>query len=429
MKQLTVANTKALTAIETLPLARQAVLPNDAKAYAVDLPMGKAIGWWPAAHSLQDANYDFTNDPGYFVGAYARQDTANLFIAYAIKHLGLDQSAIRGLELGAYTAQSAVLMSSVLAPTSLWLVSPAEEAYYGTIKQGILAWGGNSTWIIPELLNNVALLPNYADLIQYHAPIVSADPFLEASKGSNQWAHKYLQLEERKQLRGLKSVVKGLKANGYLFYINRSTNNLLGSDFVAKNMEAEGLCSVRLPLDASWEVEECQCSESGCYSYQFAADSLTEASFSLMIFYKEGQDEVNKAMKQEPLTGFVQDYKVADWFAAPDSLMFEKVGKVLYSFPKVLLNDYMILSEVFERRYLGYAIADWKDEEWVPRQEVAWNVELSSNLACIELELKEALAFIKGEEIGSLPKVENTGFYLVKYKGIGLGWLEIEASA
>ncbi|MEJ5053231.1 hypothetical protein [Sphingobacterium sp. MYb382] len=428
MKRLAAEEMATYVSMDSVPLVRQAVLLNADKPQDLSLPLGAKVPWWPKAYYLKNLDYEFDKDPNYHRGSYSRQDAADLFVAYALNQLGLGQLPLRGLELGGINARSSILMSSLLAPNSLWLVNASDEAHYSNVRKCIAQWGLNNTWVMQQATASFKYIPHSFDLIYYHALVHLSSLHLKASIGPDKWTEDYARLQDNKLQEGLESALITLKADGYLFYVGKSIFDKQQSDFIDKQIMDGGLKTVRLPFDASWEVQEYKSAFSGCYSYLLPKDSANQPCLWLTIFHKEedrNSENTDYTVNDDVEVNEGQNI-FKSWVHEPNEFIFREVQSQLYMFPRYLLAEYRKLNDIFDVHKLGICIANWNGNDWVPTQELAWNSCLAKKIPYIALSYDQALSYLKGETIDSSLFDVSEGWYVLRYKELNLGWIAIE---
>lgn len=426
MKRLEAQEIAASASIDTIPFSEQALLLNVDKSQELDLPLGEQVPYLPNAYYI-NAPYDFDTDTNSYLGAYSRQDISSLFTAYAIQQLGLNALDLHALELGAYNGRLSIIGSSMLTSGSLWLIN-GSAAVNTDLKRTVQQWGATNTWFIQEAVSSFKYIPNYFDLIVYNQPFSSSIFDLSGSNEINEWNSDLTHLKIKKATNELKSALVALKKEGYLFYRGVYDDTADKHDFLDGFITDNEVESMRLPVDASWQVKEYQSPVSKLYSYLFPINPTTGKGFSLTIFK-------NKTSKDRGDTSFIEQQSEEeitelpipkDWIDKADDFCFHSYRNGLYLFPKVLLSDYKLLEHIFDVHHLGVCIATKDGENWIPTVELAWSQVLAKNIPYIALSTAEALAYIKGEALDFSLFDLSAGWYVLRYKELSMGWVEIE---
>ncbi|MES2681183.1 MAG: hypothetical protein V4635_14915 [Bacteroidota bacterium] len=71
----------------------------------------------------------------------------------------------------------------------------------------------------------------------------------------------------------------------------------------------------------------------------------------------------------------------------------------------------------------GRVIGEIKGSDMIPNQELAWSTAIGRNLRILDLDLENALKFLRKENFSAEGAAK--GLTLVTYAGFGLGWAKI----
>lgn len=100
-----------------------------------------------------------------------------------------------------------------------------------------------------------------------------------------------------------------------------------------------------------------------------------------------------------------------------------KIGSISFVMP---LNTYQTARSLLNLKitYAGFRAGAVKGTDYVPSGDMAYQIGLKKeNINLLELELPEAISYLKRESIKPRPELKK-GIYLATFKGNGLGWLK-----
>ena len=88
-----------------------------------------------------------------------------------------------------------------------------------------------------------------------------------------------------------------------------------------------------------------------------------------------------------------------------------------------LESDYLLLDKTMKTKWFGTAIGTFKGKDFVPDHALALSLEVSPELPALEVTLDQALRFLKKETF-DLAAGYPTGWVLIRYQGLHLGWIK-----
>ena len=117
--------------------------------------------------------------------------------------------------------------------------------------------------------------------------------------------------------------------------------------------------------------------------------------------------------------------KVKNWVAPTvlEKCTFFEIQGTVRAFPTPYFSVLEDLKKMLFIAKAGIAVGLFKGQDFIPDQELAWSLIMHPEIPTIEVNLEQALAYLKREEI-NLPDCRN-GWQLITYKNLSLGWVKV----
>ena len=164
------------------------------------------------------------------------------------------------------------------------------------------------------------------------------------------------------------------------------------------------------------------------YGYQFYPHLTKGEGFFLSVLQKTSGSSPKSLKSGIPFDYFKKLPKkqlaiVQEWLSPNGSLnLIIDPKQRVFAIPKSWSNEIAHFTQVLPHLWPGTWIGTLKKDTFIPSSDLALSTILNSNIPSIEVEKMEALRFLKKETF-DLP-TPITGWHLVKYQDLGLGWIK-----
>jgi len=222
----------------------------------------------------------------------------------------------------------------------------------------------------------------------------------------------------------LAGAVEVLIPGGLLVYSSCKFNRKENEENAAWLTRTYDLEPLRLSVPDAWGIVE---TDGG---YRFFPHRLRGEGFFISVFRKkEAQAGRNKnappAFRSLAPVAKTLLPELRAWLRAEADMRFFQTpaGDVL-GLPASLQTDYLALDAVLKNKWFGTRIGQFKGRDFVPDHALALSNEVSADLPGVDLNLEQALLFLKKENFDLPPGAPAKGWVLARHQGLNLGWLK-----
>lgn len=392
------------------------------KGATVPLQNKTAIPWCQGGYYLPERPL-FTADPLLHAGAYYVQEASSMFLDKAIQQIFPQREHLRVLDLCAAPGGKSTLLAASLAASSLLISNDVIRSRAAILEENMTRWGYNNTWVCSNDPRDFGRMTAYFDMIVVDAPCSGSGLFRKDERALNEWSEANVQLCSERQQRILMDVLPALKKDGYLVYATCSyspAENEEILDFIAEHFS---LKSVSITQEKDWGVEATFSPKHKMEGYRFFPNRVKGEGFFMAVLQKqEGTDSFNY-----PRFRTAHNKKIAEQashllrqqhyhFVVNERGFFSAIQEQHEA-------DFHFLREYVYLRRAGTLLGSPSPKEWIPEHDIALSIDVHSELPSIELNLENALLYLKKEPF-ELPENTSKGWYIIRYQSQGLGWIK-----
>jgi 16S rRNA C967 or C1407 C5-methylase (RsmB/RsmF family)/NOL1/NOP2/fmu family ribosome biogenesis protein len=362
---------------------------------------------------------DFTLDPYFHAGAYYVQEASSMSIQAALDELGADFHAPKVLDLCAAPGGKSTLIASWLNGRGILVANETIRSRASILNDQLSKWGYSNTVVTNNDPERFGSLPGFFDILLVDAPCSGSGLFRKDPQAMNQWSASAVLHCAARQERIIEDVWPSLKEDGVLLYSTCSFSVEENEEIALKIIE---MGAETVPLQRL-EKLNIHIYSSGP-GYRFYPGHVEGEGFYLCAFRKtkkEKQVAVNSGKTIVQKNTAITE-RLADWIRLNEKhLTIEThLGQVV--FPASNIGDAALLLKNFKVLRLGLIPGQMAGKDFIPDQDLAFSLHLSEQVASVELDLNQALCFLKKEST-SLPN-PGKGWFVVRYNGLGLGWIK-----
>jgi len=378
------------------------------------------VPWCPQGRYLVERPV-FTLDPLYHAGAYYVQEASSMLLHYLLKQVLPTNENLRVLDLCAAPGGKSTLIASLLDESSLLISNEVIRTRASILEENMTRWGYMNSWVTSNDPAVFGKVPGYFDVIVVDAPCSGSGLFRKDARAIDEWSEANVQLCSGRQQRILADVWPALKENGVLIYATCSFSQQEDEeilDWLGGKFEVE---TINVQILEEWGIVEVNSSRHGISGYRcFPGKAKGEGFFIAALRKKESADNIRFAKSKSE-----NDKKIAQ----QASFLFKGQEPVFLQLDKETHiaiipqheADLQLLRKSFFLRKAGLQTGMPAAKEWIPAHDTALGIALADTISSIDVNREQALRFLKKEEMDT---VAAKGWHVVKYEGLGLGWVK-----
>lgn len=383
------------------------------------------IPWASNAYYLPERP-SFTFDPAFHGGLYYVQEASSMFLEQALKQTTDLTKDIKVLDLCAAPGGKSTLIQSLITPDSLLVSNDVIKTRAAILEENLTKWGAGNVIVTNNDPANFARLESFFDVLVIDAPCSGSGLFRRDEEAIEEWSEQNVQLCSQRQQRILSDSYSCLKEGGVLVYSTCSYSREEDEEILDWLLQTFELESLPLQTAPEWGVVEVTSAAGNAYGYRFFPDKVKgEGLFVACFRKKEGGDDNLRAPKKAKWQKLskAEEAVIEPWLRIDAPVQLWKQGDMIIAFPESLEQELMIVSEHLYLRKAGIIIGKIAGNTLVPDHALALSNWLSAEIVAVSLKKGEALQYLRREEV-KIPAAQ-TGWTLVKYMGIALGWVKI----
>ncbi len=386
------------------------------------LSIGEVVLWSSNSFYLTERP-SFTLDPLFHAGTYYVQEASSMFLEQALKQTTDLTQPLLVLDLCAAPGGKSTLLQSIISNESLLVSNEVIQSRVNILKENIIKWGQPNVVVTNNDPKDFTKLSGLFDVMVVDAPCSGSGLFRRNPEAIREWSEVNVQLCSQRQQRILADAWNCLKEDGVLIYSTCSYSaeedeEIL--DWIMKNFKVK---TERLRIENEWKIDEVQ-TETGAYGYRFWPYKIKGEGFFTAVFRKKeetGDLKIKTSTQEVPSKKQVEI--VSAWIDSAAQLSFILQGQHIAVVPPQWNQHIQFLMRQLKVRYAGVELGIIAKNDLVPEHALALSTIISKNLYAIELNEKDALNYLRRNEIAV--ETLHKGWALTKFKGFSLGWLKL----
>ena len=366
----------------------------------------------------------FSLDPYWHAGAYYVQEASSQFLEQALKQ-HLPNDSILALDLCGAPGGKSTHIASVLPQGSFLVSNEVIRSRSQILAENMQKWGFANSLITNNDPRDFNRLPGFFDLIVVDAPCSGEGLFRRDAAACEEWSLANVQLCSERQRRILADIWPSLKPGGILVYSTCTYNRAENEENVAWLSAQEDLQSLKIELQEDWGVVESE--EDSLYGYRFYPHKVTGEGFFLSIVRKGGENFSRPPKVKRPKLAAVSkaiEPELQNWLKGKKWTFLQETERI-YAVDSDWENSIQQLLLALKPVSLGIPLAEQKGKNLLPQAALALSPCLNPKVfPSVDLDRGTALQFLHKDDI-ELPSGTPEGWVLMKYQGLGLGWLKV----
>lgn len=408
-------------------LASDQVFPMSSHLFTIDDSRFtlSPVPWTSHGYYLSERP-SFTFDPAFHGGLYYVQEASSMFLEQALRQTTDLSKDIRVLDLCAAPGGKSTLIQSLITPGSLLVSNDVIKSRAGILEENLTKWGAANVIVTNNDPAQLGKLENFFDVLVIDAPCSGSGLFRRDEQAIAEWSEQNVQLCSQRQQRILADSLASLKQGGTLIY---STCSYSGeedeaiTDWLLQEFDLE---SLPLHTNPRWGMIEVISEKQKAYGYRFFPDKVKGEGFFLACFRKPGSTGTGvrapRKSKWQKLSR-TETAIVSSWLKKEAPVQLWKQGDMIIAFPASLEEPLLIAADHLYLRKAGIIIGKLAGNSLVPDHAFALSTLLGEDIVAVTLKKEEALQYLRKEEVKIT--AAHTGWTLVKYQGIALGWIKM----
>lgn len=371
----------------------------------------------------------FTFDPAFHGGLYYVQEASSMFLEQALKQTTDLSKDIRVLDLCAAPGGKSTLIQSLITPDSLLVSNDVIKSRAGILEENLTKWGAANVIVTNNDPAHFAKLENFFDVLVIDAPCSGSGLFRRDEEAITEWSEQNVQLCSQRQQRILADSFAALKEGGTLIYSTCSYSKEEDEAMVDWLLQEFDLESLPLHTQQEWGIVETVSERGKGHGYRFFPDKVKGEGLFLACFRKRSgtgaTPRTPKKSKWQKISKAEAEI-IKPWLKKEAPVQLWKQGDMIIAFPASLEEALLITSDHLYLRKAGIIIGKIAGNSLVPDHALALSNLLAENIVAVSLKKEEALQYLRKEEVKIT--TTHTGWTLVLYEGIALGWVKVLAN-
>ncbi|EKB49353.1 methyltransferase RsmF C-terminal domain-like protein [Cecembia lonarensis] len=372
----------------------------------------------------------FTLDPLFHAGHYYVQEASSMFLEHILQHIKAPKGGLF-LDLAAAPGGKSTLLSSFLGQEGFLVANEVIKSRAAILKENIVKWGLGNCLVTQNDPAHFSGLEGFFDLVLVDAPCSGEGMFRKDINARLEWSEDHVLLCAQRQERIMDKAGSLVKGGGYLIYSTCTFNEKENEEmlrFICSEFSYE---PIRIPLDPSWGIVESTIEVEGShyFGYRFYPHMTDGEGFFITIL-KRPEEAFAQAIPR------IKDFKHPHINLESKQVQTNLIGQLglpenssIYS----VNGSYFRLNESFKAhfeylcrfvnvKYFGVELGKFNKDQFLPTHEWAVSVFPKNDFPQFELDKKDALEYLRKEDIQ--PTGLPEGWVLLTYQRSPIGWIK-----
>ncbi|TAH27956.1 MAG: rRNA methyltransferase [Cytophagales bacterium] len=384
---------------------------------------------WETQGKYLPERISFTTDVDFWSGTYYVQEASSMFVGETLRQILPIEKDLKILDLCAAPGGKSTHILSLLSDNSFLMSNEINRQRCQVLSENMARLGKANYVITNQSPENIGKWKGIFDAIVVDAPCSGEGMFRKDNNAKEEWSLENVIMCAERQQDILENIAPSLKEGGFLIYSTCTFNTLENEKNILDLLE-QGFESIRLVVDSSWNIieKETKIDEKTLYSYRFYPHLLKGEGFFITCLQKKYKENSQRKpnlknpnllpiplKKQDFLSGWLEDISKFKIYITQKNDIF--------ALPLAQADNMHLWGETLGAWQAGIPIGTRKHEDIEPSPALAFSLDLNKNIPKIELDLENALCFLRKNDI-NLPIPSKKGWYLATHNGFGLGWLK-----
>lgn len=393
------------------------------------LPLNKRVPWSKTGYYLTERP-SFTLDPLFHAGTYYVQEASSMFLEHILHQIEAPRDGVF-LDLAAAPGGKSTLLGSYLGQEGFLVANEVIKARANVLKENIIKWGLGNTMVTQNDPEHFSKLEGFFDLVVVDAPCSGEGLFRKDKEARSEWSNDHVALCANRQERIMDKAGSLVKGGGYLIYSTCTFNEQENEEmlrFICSEFSYE---PVRIPLESSWGVVESglEVENKIFFGYRFYPHKVMGEGFFISVL-KRPEDAYSQTPQRTKdfkhpfikVEGKVVQQNLIRELELPKSSCIYTLNESYFWLNSDFQHHFEFLSRFVNIKYFGVELGKFNKLQFIPTHEWAVSIFPKPGFYHFELEEKDALVFLRKEDIQleSIPE----GWVLLTFQQSPLGWIK-----
>ncbi len=392
-----------------------------------NLLSAEKIPWCTNGYYLHERP-SFTLDPHFHAGAYYVQEASSMFLETVMKQTIDLNTSLKVLDLCAAPGGKSTLIQSLISEDSFLVSNEVIKTRVNILAENITKWGAANVVVTNNDPKDFQRLSNYFDVIVVDAPCSGSGLFRKDNDAISEWSMDNVALCSQRQQRILADVLSSLKPGGVLIYSTCSYSEVENENIAEWLTKENTFESCKIDFQENWGIVET--AKNDVYGYRFYPDKIKGEGFFIAAF-KKNEDSNAQKLKQKPINqkstvSKSQFEYLSKWINPKLDIEYFNWKNEVIAMPYILLQEMANLQSALYIKKIGVNMGSAIRNELIPSHELAVSTILSPNIEKINLQLEDALQFLRHQHF----ELTDTkpGWKLIVYNELPLGFIKSMAN-
>lgn len=378
------------------------------------------IPWCKTAYYLNSKPV-FTLDPYFHAGHYYVQEANSMILEKVIQQLNL-KTNVKVLDLCAAPGGKSTHLISLLDDDAFIHCHEVNNLRAEILRQNIEKWGSTNTLTSTGPLHKLLASGVRYDLIVLDAPCSGEGMFRKETESIKQWNLNKIHHCVNMQSDLIKIAEELLEEDGYLIY-STCTYNIEENELAINKLIKENKF-ISIPIQSIKEANMLVTHNHLVHTARALPHRMEGEGFTISVLRKNSSSTQTGTKNKVKIS--LKNQKFDEWLnynKFPLSTIY--IDNVYYA-----LNEQFIFivnalyNSGLKLLSMGCPLGHYKGADWFPSQGLATNIALSTDIPKINLEIDEALHYLRATENYLPSPTSDSTWQLVKYDSAALGWVK-----
>lgn len=370
------------------------------------------VSWCKNAYYLS-SRPSFTADPRFHAGAYYVQEAGSMFLSQIVEKF-LQNSEI-GIDLCAAPGGKSTLLKQFLPKDSLLISNEIVRTRANILAENLIKWGDENFIVTNNAPSAFSELYSLFDFAVVDAPCSGEGMFRKDPDSILEWSEQNVMTCAARQFDILQDIWPSIKNEGILIYSTCTYNREENEETVRRvcnELDAEILKLDTSPFPGITETEE---------GYRFFPHLTKGEGFFISILRKKSEEHSKLKIKAPKSIKIVQASTIGFKIKNPENHIFIETDTHFKCYLKKWFELHIYLESKLNCFESGVVLAEKKGKDQIPSHQLAMlkNLEIEKY---VDLNYENSISYLKKENLNLYD--QKTGYLLVAYKGLPLGWVK-----
>jgi 16S rRNA C967 or C1407 C5-methylase (RsmB/RsmF family)/NOL1/NOP2/fmu family ribosome biogenesis protein len=367
----------------------------------------------------------FIADPLFHAGAYYVQESSSMFLHQVLKSvLTKLNKPVKVLDLCAAPGGKSTLINSLLNENDLLVSNEIIRSRVDMLDENLMRWGQSNVFISNNDPKDFSALSTFFDIVLIDAPCSGEGMFRKDKKAIDEWSESNVQLCVGRQQRIIEDVLPSLKPGGFLIYSTCTFNDKENEENVKWMIDEFGLLSIKIETNENHLINKS--TNQQLNAYRFLPHKVKGEGLFMAVLQKPHEMNITPKYREQKLT-FVHRKNLDEiecWLQNPKEFEFIEWNKNIHAISKNQVKDLAVLAKYLHLKNAGILMGEMMNGKLLPSHYLALSNALSETVKSIHITKDEAIKYLRKDTLILNDKYEQ-GIYLLKYEGLGIGWVKV----